>query len=319
MPPPTALSLTESSSVYAVQFCHHLPDIEAFAEYVDIGPNETVLDLGTGLGWVLHELRKIQIQKHSRNTAGPFQPPAFIGVDASQSMLQVARALTTKKGDNYNRIRFVRDEMSTIRHVSDQVNVITCRDAFQHLPAGQRQVALDRWKSLLKPGGRMVFDFQGDTPIPCTKDIYHPRMRHPGSGMIHPTRAFFLPPEELEALETAFEALLAAAKLELVAGKTIRVAGINHHYQALCNDAHFASTGGGYNDDTETLELLCDWFRDAVGRDANLTQRCLLTKHFMEWVRDQATKKQPESSSRSPAWLRIKNLSLVAMVKVAEE
>jgi SAM-dependent methyltransferase len=288
-----------------------MPDINAFADYINIGPDETVLDLGTGLGWVLHQLRLIQIRKHSRNNTDPFQPPPFVGVDASLSMITVARAITALN-PNLGGITFVHDYMSTVGSVIGQFDVITCRYAFHHLPPDQRQATLARWKSFLAPGGRIVFDFQGDTPIPCTMDICHP-------DISYPSRASIVPPQELEDLESAFNALLVAANLELVAGKTIRVAGINNHDDALCTDAHFASTGGGYDDHTVVLEAICESFRDVVGRDANLTEKCLLTRYYMEWVRDEATRTQPRGTSGPRALLYVKNLSLVAMVELAEE
>jgi hypothetical protein len=50
-------TLPQSAQGYAVEGHNHLPDIAAFAEYVDIGQHESVLDLGTGPRWVLRQLR----------------------------------------------------------------------------------------------------------------------------------------------------------------------------------------------------------------------------------------------------------------------
>jgi SAM-dependent methyltransferase len=202
------------------------------------------------------------------NTSGPFQPPPnFVGVDTSLSMVALARNLSQSQGPDYGHLRFVHDNIITLQSITGRFDVVTCRWAFQHLPHQLRKVVLALWKSLLAPGGRIVFDFQGDTLIPCTMDIVHPGMCDPSSGIIHPTRGYAIRKEEPEVLGTTFKALLAAAQLQLVAGKSIRVGGIDNHDQALCRAEHFASTGGRYDDITAGPEALCSIFRDFIERE----------------------------------------------------
>ena len=125
--------------------------------------------------------------------------------------------------------------------------------------------------------------------------------------------------EELKHVKTAFKTLLATAQLELVVEKTIRVARINNHDQALYRTEHLARTSGGYDDQTEALEALCDLFRDFARRDADRKERCLLAQHYMEWARDQATASQPRGPRGPLAMLYTKNLSLVGVVQPVEE
>jgi SAM-dependent methyltransferase len=312
-PTPTIPSPPQPAPALAVKGYHHLPDIAAFVEYVDIGQHDSVLDLGTGPGWVLRQLRQVQIKQDS-NQSGPLQAPEFVGVDACLSMVALARNLSQSQGPGYGHLRFVHDNIISLRSITNRFNVITCRWTFQHLPQFLPQVALARWKSLLAPGGRIVFDFQGDTPIPCTMDIVHPGMYDPFSGIMHPTRGYVLRKEELAALDTAFKTLLAAAQLQLVAGKPIKIGGIDNHDQALCRAEHFATTGGGYDDITAGPEALCGIFRDFIEREPDQKERSLLTLHYMEWCRDQATASQPEGPQGPAAMLYTKNLALVAAV-----
>ena len=208
---------------FGVAGFHDLPDIAAFAEYVDIGRHESVLDLGTGPGWVLRQLRQVQIKQDS-NQSDPLQAPEFVCVGACLSMVPLARNLSQPQGPGYGHLRFFHDNILTLRSIPGLFDVMTCCWAFQHLPHRMRQVALTRWKSLFAPGGCIVFDFQDDTPIPCTMDIVHPGMFGPSSGIMHPTRGYALRKEELAVFETAFIALLATAQLQLVAGKSIKTA-----------------------------------------------------------------------------------------------
>ena len=207
---PTIPSLPQSVLSFGVPGFHDLPDVAAFAEYVDIGQHESVLDLGTGPGRVLRQLRQAQIMR-SPNTSGPLQAPIFVGIDASLSMVALTRNLSQSQQPGHGHLRFVHNNIITLRSITGHFDVITCCWAFQHLLHRLRQVALARWKSLLAPGGRIVFNFQGDTPIPCTMDILHAGMCAPTSGIIHPTRGYALRKEELAVFETAFTALLATA------------------------------------------------------------------------------------------------------------
>lgn len=63
---------------------YHRSDMASFARLVDIQPGESVLDLGTGPGWVLEALQ------WSLPDGAP--PSRFVGVDASQSMIALARS-----------------------------------------------------------------------------------------------------------------------------------------------------------------------------------------------------------------------------------
>jgi ubiquinone/menaquinone biosynthesis C-methylase UbiE len=123
-------------------------------------------------------------------------------------MINLAITKAREESSIYGDFQFVHDNLSTLQRVTGRFDVITYCWAFHHLPPNRRQSALVRWKELLAPGGRIVFNYQGNTPVPCAMDIEHPFRPHA-------TRAFLLEEEDLTALNSAYKELLTSAGLTL--------------------------------------------------------------------------------------------------------
>jgi ubiquinone/menaquinone biosynthesis C-methylase UbiE len=299
-------------NIFEHEYAYHRPDIKALAELIKIELGESVLDLGTGAGWLLQVLRHIQ-----QGLSGSPRPSRFVGVDGSQSMINLAITKAREESSTYGQFQFVHDNLSTLQRVTGRFDIITCCWAFHHLPPNRRQSALVRWKELLAPGGRIVFDYQGNTPIPCAMDIEHPFMPHA-------TRAFLLEEEDLTALNSAYKELLTSAGLTLGSNSHGKVLGINNHDQALGKDRHFSALGGGYSDHTEWLGDLYEQFRAICRREPTAAEKVRVKEHYMRWAWRQAEKQWAEGEA--PSWqlqgsqapvaaLRIKMLSVVGVAK----
>ncbi len=140
---------------------YHKGEVVAFVQMADLRPGESVLDLGTGVGWVaLEAKRRVQ---HGR----------VVGVDASPVSLESARAacavaLGSDAGTEQGSITFVESDFSDIAKLraslgtpTPSFDVITCCAALHHIPGGLpvQSLVLKDWSTLLVPGGRMVVDW----------------------------------------------------------------------------------------------------------------------------------------------------------------
>lgn len=151
------------SSVLQYQVVHgyHKCEIIPFVDMADLKPGESVLDLGTGIGWVALEA-KMRVQ-HGR----------VVGVDASPRSLETARgycaaALGSNTGNATGSITFLESDMSKIATLRASLgtptptfNAIFCCAALQHVPGGliAQSLVLKDWATLLTPGGRIVVDW----------------------------------------------------------------------------------------------------------------------------------------------------------------
>ena len=129
------------------EYAYNRDNIGPFVRKAGIQSNDSVLDLGTGTGWVAVEARKY--------TTG-----RVVGVDVSPKM--VAEAQRQAK-DLVLQIAYLKGDMITMQGLDaikaeGGFDVITCFWAFSNVALDQRLAMLKRWKSFLTPGGRMVFD-----------------------------------------------------------------------------------------------------------------------------------------------------------------
>lgn len=293
----------QAGYLYDLSYGYHKADMASFARLVDIKSGESVMDLGTGLGWLLQKIRE-----HQRRLPGGAQPARFVGVDASQSMVSLAQTLAQRVSCRqlYGDFRFIHDNIITLQQVSGSFDIITCCWAFEHIPANQRAAALTRWKQLLTPGGRIVFDFQGSTPMLCAMDLEHPMLREP-------SRYFCLEATELRTLQQEYRQLTRAAGLVMEAGVGPKVLGINAHSEALGTQQDYATAG--YEDHTEVLDGLCQIFETLAQRKPDLKEKQLLKQHYFTWALQQMRAEQPSYRGQT-AMLRTKALSVVGVLKV---
>lgn len=150
-----------SEQKYRLFYQYHKAEIAAFVDMANLKAGESVLDIGTGMGWVALEAKK-KVQ-HGR----------VIGVDASPVSLQSARvACVAALGNNtwtaWGPITFVESDFSNIAKLraslgtpTPSFDAITCCAALQHVPGGlpvQSRVLKDL-TTLLTPGGRIIVDW----------------------------------------------------------------------------------------------------------------------------------------------------------------
>ena len=72
-------------------------------------------------------------------------------------------------------------------------------------------------------------------------------------------------------------------------------------------------------DITAGPEALCGIFRDFIEREPDQKERSLLTLHYMEWCRDQATTSQPDGPQGPAAMLYTTNLAFLGADKKVED
>jgi ubiquinone/menaquinone biosynthesis C-methylase UbiE len=135
------------AATYDRDYAYHRDNIGPFVRKAGIQGNESVLDLGTGTGWVAVEVRKY--------TTG-----RIVGIDVSPKMVAEARRRAKDLG---LQIAYLKGDMITMQGLdaikpAGGFDVITCFWAFSNVAIGQRLAMLNRWKSFLAPSGRMVFD-----------------------------------------------------------------------------------------------------------------------------------------------------------------
>ena len=135
------------AATYDKVCAYHRDNIDPFVRKAGIQGNESVLDLGTGTGWVAVEARK--------HTTG-----RIVGIDVSPKMVTEARRQAKDLG---LQIAYLKGDMITMQGLdaikpAGGFDVITCFWAFSNVAIDQRLAMLNRWKSFLAPSGRIVFD-----------------------------------------------------------------------------------------------------------------------------------------------------------------
>ena len=113
-------------------------EIEEILDFLDLEPDQTVLELGTGTG----EFALAASSRCSRVYA----------VDLSQGMLRYAQKKAASR--DIRNVDFLKGGFLTYEHHGDPVDAAVTQIALHHLPDFWKQVALIRIAGLLKEGGR---------------------------------------------------------------------------------------------------------------------------------------------------------------------
>lgn len=291
---------------YLRTYAFHIQDIISFARLVNIRPDESVLDLGTGIGWLLSALRQIQSEQTGYQ---PGNKPRFVGIDASASLINAAKATEQAlPADNRCKgLEFKRDDMVSASSVNGKFNVITGCWVLQHLPINSRRAAFARWTELLAPGGRIVMDFQGNVPISCATDIRY-------STTAPPLRAFMVRQVEIDLVQQEYEHLVASTDTGLAfdRGTSFKILGISNHPRALGRKADY--DGVGYEDDSHFLEGLMDSFRSMTGRQPTSAEIQFLKGLYFEQL---LGKVRAAVGGNPTARSDVKSLALVGVMRVA--
>lgn len=144
------------------KFRDYRKDAEAVLRLLELAPEQTVIDLGSGTGaFALH--------------AAPFCRTIY-AVDVSRAMLEYCRQQAVEK--NLQNIVFCHGGFLTYEHTADPVDAVVSSAVLHHLPDFWKYVGLLRVNALLKPGGKFyLFDivFPGDEKdlrLPIEKFIH---------------------------------------------------------------------------------------------------------------------------------------------------
>lgn len=126
----------------------HARMAERFLRLAAPQPGERVLDIATGTGFVSIPTAQLVGEKG-----------IVVGVDISSGMLKHAsEAIHSAKLDN---IELVQADAETLEYPAESFDLITCCNALPYMSdiAG----SLRRWRLLLRPGGRFVFNCWSET------------------------------------------------------------------------------------------------------------------------------------------------------------
>ncbi|KAJ9616780.1 hypothetical protein H2200_000499 [Cladophialophora chaetospira] len=130
----------------------HVKQAQDYIHWAALRAGESVLDLACGTGLVA------LLAKESVGQSGH-----VVGVDISEGMLTVARRKAKSGGLDVGFFNHDITDLSSIRNRilpedTDGFDVITCASALILLPDPAQ--AVQHWKSLLRPGGRLITDVQ---------------------------------------------------------------------------------------------------------------------------------------------------------------
>jgi SAM-dependent methyltransferase len=120
---------------------------DRLAALVDLGPGESVLDVGCGTG---------SLVLASKRRVGP--TGMVTGVDASPEMIERARRKATNKGEG---IHFEVANVESLPFPYETFDVVLSTLMMHHLPRPMRERCASEMRRVLRPGGRLlVVDFE---------------------------------------------------------------------------------------------------------------------------------------------------------------
>ena len=123
---------------YDLQLGLERPALAAAADLLAVGPQDVVLDVGTGTGGFLREL-----------AARPGRPRVALGIDASPRML--ARVPALPRG-----WQLLPGEAGALRLEDASVDAASCAYLLHLLAPAGRAAVLAELRRVLRPGGRLV-------------------------------------------------------------------------------------------------------------------------------------------------------------------
>jgi ubiquinone/menaquinone biosynthesis C-methylase UbiE len=146
---PCGVDFTDIEEVAAYDIMHqklrdYARSSEGIMQRLGLGSGSIVIDIGSGTGaFALHAAKKCR---------------TIYAVDISAAMLEYCRQQAERQG--LSNIVFCHGGLLTYEHVGDLADAIVCVLVLHHLPDLWKQVALKRFRTMLKPGGRLLlFDF----------------------------------------------------------------------------------------------------------------------------------------------------------------
>lgn len=135
-------SLTYDSGKWRVQICERLLD------YSQVRTGQSVLDVGTGTGWLAISSSLIVGDQGQ-----------VVGVDISPGMLEKAHRKIKDSG--FDNITFQLADAETLDYPSHHFDAILCAHTFPWIT--NKASTLRLWYQLLKPGGRITVHTPADT------------------------------------------------------------------------------------------------------------------------------------------------------------
>lgn len=163
-----------------------------------LGPGQTGLDLCCGTGMVTRDLAR---------TGGPLAQ--VIGVDFSQSMLQIARSRIASSA--LTNVRFIQANALDLPFASDSFDCVTTAYGLRNV-SDIRRICLEIHR-VLKPGGHLAALEMSRPGIPVIKGLYHIYLKYsipwigqilahnkPAYQYLHQSISHFLQPVEIARL-----------------------------------------------------------------------------------------------------------------------
>lgn len=112
-------------------------EADDIVKLLDIGPEDTVIEFGTGTGWLA-----CTAAQHCKRV---------IAVDISANMLKYAKKRSEELG--IHNIDFCHGGFLNYQHSGEAVDIVITQLALHHLPDFWKQIALKRISDMLKEGG----------------------------------------------------------------------------------------------------------------------------------------------------------------------
>ncbi len=147
----TSVEEVSSYDTMRAKFRDYEQETEIISEWLGIGPESIVIDMGCGTGsFALNAAKKCK---------------KVYAVDISETMLNYCREQAEKR--NLSNIVYSRAGLLTYEHKGRPADAMVCSGVFHHLPDFWKQKALIRCSSMIRQGGRLYFF---DIVLPSDED-----------------------------------------------------------------------------------------------------------------------------------------------------